>query len=69
MHADDAVVDFAATTQPLPSGADGLVTALGRSGFVEAADGLRVRVLAGNQLLAVVAHAGLIPLDRFHKTL
>jgi hypothetical protein len=69
MHADDAVVDFAATTQPLPSGADGLVTALGRAGFVEAADGLRVRVLAGNQLLAVVAHAGLIPLDRFHETL
>jgi hypothetical protein len=69
MHADDAVVDFATATQPLPSGADGLVAALGGSGFVEAADGLRVRVLAGNQLLAVVAHAGLIPLDRFHETL
>jgi hypothetical protein len=69
MHADDAVVDFATATQPLPSGADGLVAALGRSGFVKAADGLRVRVLAGNQLLAVVAHAGLIPLDRFHETL
>jgi hypothetical protein len=69
MHADDAVVDFAATTQPLPSGTRGLVAALGRSGFVEAADGLRMRVFAGNQLLAVVAHTGLVPLDRFHETL
>jgi hypothetical protein len=69
MHADDAVVDFAATAQPLPSGADGMAAALGRSGFIEAADGLRVRVFAGNQLLAVVACAGLIPLDRFHETL
>jgi hypothetical protein len=69
MHADDAVFNFAATAQPLPSGADGLVAALGRAGFVEAADGLRVRVLAGHDLLAVVANAGLIPLDRFHETL
>jgi hypothetical protein len=69
MHADDAVVDLAVTTQPLPCGTNGMHAAFGRSGFVEAADGLRVRVLAGNQQLAVVAHAGLIPLDRFHETL
>jgi len=69
MHADDAVVDLAATPQPLPSGTDGLVAALGGSGFVEAADGVRVGVLAANQPLAVIAHTGLIPLDRFHETL
>ncbi len=69
MHADNAVVDFAATAQPLPSGADGMAAALGGSGFVQATDGLRMRVLAGNQLLAVVAHAGLLPLDRFYETL
>jgi hypothetical protein len=69
MYADHAVVDFAATTQPLPSGADGMAAALGCTGFVEAADGLRVRVFAGDQSLAVIAHTGIIPLDRFHETL
>jgi hypothetical protein len=69
MHSDDAVVHLAATAQPLPSGAGGLVAALGRSGFIEAADGLRMGVLAGHDLLAVVAHAGLSPLDRFDETL
>jgi hypothetical protein len=69
MHADDTVVYLAATTEPLPPGADGMLAALGGSGFVEAADGLRVRVFAGDQALAFVANAGLIPLDRFHETL
>jgi hypothetical protein len=69
MHADDAVVDLAATAQPLPRGADGLHAALGRSRFVNATDSLLVSVLAGNQLLAIVPHTGFIPLDRFHETL
>ena len=69
MHADDTVVNLTATTQPLPRGADGMGTALGRSRFVKAADGLLVRVLAGDQPLAVVPHTGFIPLDRFHETL
>jgi hypothetical protein len=69
MHADDAIVDLAATTQPLPCGADGMATALGRAGFIQAADGLRVSVLTGDQPLALVPNAGLIPLDRFHETL
>ena len=69
MHADDAIVDLAATPQPLPSGADGMHAALGRPGFVQAANGLRVSVSAGDQLLAVVAHTALIPLDRFQQTL
>ena len=69
MHADDAVVNLAATTQPLPRDADGSVAALEGSGFVQAADSLLVGVLAGDQSLALIARAGLIPLDRFHKTL
>ena len=69
MHADDAVVDFAATTQPLPSGTNGVVAALGRSGFINTADGRFVSVLAGDQPLAVIPYTGLIPLDRFHETL
>ena len=63
MYADDAVVDLAATTQPLPRSADGMHPALGRSGFVQAADGLQVSVFEGDQPLALVAHATLIPLD------
>ena len=69
MHADDAVFHLAATTQPLPRGADRVHPALGRSGFVKTADGLLVSVFAGNHLLALVPHTGFIPLDRFHETL
>ena len=69
MHADHAVVDFAATAQPLPSDADGMAAAFGRCRFVQIAKGLGMGVLAGQQLLAVVANADLLPLDRFHETL
>jgi hypothetical protein len=69
MHTDHAVVDLAATTQPLPCGAGSMIAALGRSGFVNAADGLLVSVLTGDQSLTVIAHTQFIPLDRFHKTL
>jgi hypothetical protein len=69
MHADDTVIDLAATAQPLPPGADGLLTALGRPRFIDAADRLGVAVLACHQLLALVANFLLIPLDRFQQTL
>jgi hypothetical protein len=69
MHADDAVVHLAAIPQPLPRGSDGMHAALGRGRFVQAAEGLLMSVLAGNQLLAVVACTVFIPLDRFHQTL
>jgi hypothetical protein len=63
MHTDDAVVDLATTAQPLPRGTDGLVAALGRPRFIDAADCFRVTVFACHQLLALVAHGLLIPLD------
>jgi hypothetical protein len=44
VHGNDAVIDLAATTQPLPRDADGLLAALGRSRFVKAADGQVVSV-------------------------
>ena len=69
MHPDDAVVDLATTSQPRPCRTRGLVAALGRSRFVDAAERLRMSLFAGNQALAVVEHAGLSPLDRFHETL
>ncbi len=69
MHADDAVVDLAATAQPLPRGTHGLVAALGRSRFIDAADGLGVLVVACHQLLTLVAEGAFIPLDGFQQTL
>jgi hypothetical protein len=69
MDADDAVVDFAATAQPLPTDPDGIGTALGRSRFINAADGFGMGMLAGDESLALVAHTGFVPLDRFQETL
>jgi hypothetical protein len=69
MHADDAVVNLTATPQPLPRGTDGMLAALSRSGFVQTADGFLVGMLAGDQALALIADARLIPLDRFDETL
>jgi hypothetical protein len=63
MHADDAVIDLAATAQPLPRGTDRLIAALGRSRFINAADCFRVAVVACHQLLTLVANGLLIPLD------
>jgi hypothetical protein len=69
MHADDTVVNLAATAEPLPPGANGLIAALGRSRFINAADRLRMGVLPSKQLLANVADTAFIPLDRFQETL
>ena len=63
MHTDDAVIHFAATAQPLSRGADRLVAALGRSRFIDAADRLGMPMVAGHQLLALVAKTRAIPLD------
>jgi hypothetical protein len=63
MHADDAVIDFAAAAQPLPCGANSLVTALGRSRFIDAANRQKMAMVACHQMLALVTDAGAIPLD------
>lgn len=63
MYANDAVVDFAESPQPLPCGGDGLVTTLARSGFVHTADRIFVGVFAGDDPLALVSYTCLIPLD------
>jgi hypothetical protein len=69
MHADDAVVHLAATAEPLPTNADRFDAALGCSRFIDAADRLSVGMFACNQLLALVADAAFIPLDRLEETL
>jgi hypothetical protein len=52
---DDAVIDFAATAQPLSGSTDGLIAALGRSRFIDTADRFGMGVIARQQLLAAVA--------------
>jgi hypothetical protein len=69
MHGDDAVVDLAATAEPLPIGADRFGATLGRSRLIDAADRVGVGVFACDQLLAGVTDARSIPLDRFQQTL
>jgi hypothetical protein len=69
MHADDAVVDLAATPQPLARGADRMRAALDRSRLVDAADGFLMSMLVSNQPLTVIPHTRFIPLDRFHESL
>jgi hypothetical protein len=69
MDAYDAIVHLAATAEPLPPGTDGMLAALRRARFIDAADGLGMSVFAGYQLLALVADAAFIPLDRFQETL
>ena len=55
MDADDAVFDLTATAQPLPRDGDGVAAALGRPRLVHATDGIGVRVLSGDQPLAIIA--------------
>jgi hypothetical protein len=55
MHTDDTVIDLAATAQPLSRGADGLVAALGRPRFIDAADRFDVAMVVCHHLLALVA--------------
>jgi hypothetical protein len=69
VHTNDAVVHLAATAEPLPADADGLVAAFGRSRFIDAADRLGVGVFVPHQLLALIAKFTFIPLDRFQETL
>jgi hypothetical protein len=69
MHADDAVIDLAATAQPLATDANGLIAALGRARFVDAADCEGMPMRLRHDALALVAHAVFIPLDRFQQTL
>jgi len=69
MHTHDAVVDLAATTEPLSCGTGGMRAALRRSRFVNAADGFLMSMLAGDQSLTPVPHLEFIPLDRFHESL
>jgi hypothetical protein len=69
VHAHHAVVDLAPVAVPLPPHPHRVAATLGDSRFVDHADRLRVRVIAGHDLLATVVQSLLVPLDRFQETL
>jgi hypothetical protein len=69
MHSHHAVVDLAAVAVVLPSHADGLAAAFGGAGFVHAADGLGMRMVASHDLLTAVSQFLFLPTDRFQEAL
>ena len=69
MHSHDAVVHLAPVAIPLSPHAGSGLAALGRPRLVHRADGLRVSMVLGHDLLATVAQFFFIPLDRFEKAL
>ena len=69
MHAHHAVVNLAATAQPLPRGPRCVWAALGDTRFVDGSDGLDMRMVLRHDLLTAITQQLLIPLDRFEKTL
>jgi hypothetical protein len=69
MHPHDAVIHLAPVAVPLPPDAHRVVPALGDGGLVHHADRLRVSMISGNDLLALVVELFVIPLDGFEETL
>nr|WP_143393421.1 hypothetical protein [Fimbriiglobus ruber] len=69
MNPDHSVLDLATTSQPLSRYADGVMTALGGSRFINAANRFGMRMFVGDELLAAVAKSGAVPPDRFEQTL
>ncbi len=55
MYTHHAVIDFPTVSVPLPTDADGFFAALGRPGFVDAANGVRMGMLANDDLLASIS--------------
>lgn len=55
MHTDDTVVVLSTIAVPLPTCTDGFFAALGRTGFVDATNGLRMGMFACDDLLASIS--------------
>ena len=68
-HIVDAVFDLSAIAIVLPFDASRFASAFGGSGFINSADGLRVSVFRGDNLLAAISQHLLIPDQGFEKTL
>ena len=54
-HIVDAVLDLAAIAIVLPFDASSFASAFGGSGFINRADGIRMSVFHGNDLLAAIS--------------
>ena len=63
MHSHRAVVDLPSVAVVLPADADRLFAALGRPRLVDTANGQRMGVLGGHDLLAAISQLFFIPLD------
>jgi hypothetical protein len=69
MNSNDAVFELAAIAVVLPCRRRRTPAALMNSRFVNQANGIRMSVIAGDDLLASISQSLLIPLDGFQKTL
>jgi hypothetical protein len=69
MNADHAVVHLSAVAIPLAANPHRCLAALGRARFVHATDGLGMRMVFGDDLLAAISELFFIPLDRFEEPL
>jgi hypothetical protein len=69
MHPHNTVFNLAAIAIILPRCARRAVPTLHRSRFVNQTDRLGVGMVSRHDLLATIPQLGLIPLDRFQKSL
>ena len=69
MDSHHAVVHLSFVAVVLSSDSHGVLAALTHPGFIHGADGFRVGLVAGHDLLATISQSFFIPLDRFEKTL
>jgi hypothetical protein len=66
---DHGVFDLPPIAVVLSLGADGVRATLGDSRLVDQANRFGIGVLRGDQLLAAIDHALLVPLDAFQESL
>jgi hypothetical protein len=64
-----AVVDLSAIAVVLPPNTDRVVAALADARLIQTADRLGVGMIASDDLLAAIAQALFVPLDRFQEPL
>jgi len=69
MNRHHTIVHFTPVAEPLPPHSRRMRATFGRARLIDGADGLRMGMLLGNDLLAAVAQLFFIPLDGFEKTL
>jgi hypothetical protein len=69
VHGHHTVVDLGPIAVPLPTDPHGLFAALGRPRLIHAPDGIGMRMVLGDDLLAAISKLFFIPLDRFEEPL